>query len=204
MTWQEFNRKIDQLSIFHYFLALIAINVFLISLAIIFYNGHFLLWHYPFSYSGGFETQEDLPNTLSSHLYSASMFLSGIIMFALAYRSYRNSTQRNLFRILLAFVCGSGFLISAFNPDDVKHGFHVLGSALVVSTLWILATNYLFEIRDRLGSEKYFVLQALLQVPIFVYAGFFFADSDLAGAILQKIALFGLCFTLLYAIKIAS
>jgi hypothetical protein len=181
----------------------------LITLAIIFYNDIFYFWAYPFSYLGAANTFDpvtvyfkDNPNILSSLIYSLDMFLSAVIMLFLTLKIYTTHSKENsVFKTMLCFLASFGFLIASFSPDDTRHNFHVLGSALVVASFWILATNYLFEIKDSLKIIKYYSLQIVLQVPIFTYAGFYFLNMDPYSEILQKFALLGLCVVLLYATK---
>lgn len=196
----KIRNKILNLSIFEIFLTLLIINIILIGLAIIFYGDKYLFWEYPFSYAGTAKTVLGANNIISSYFYSASMVLSGLIMFILSYRFYQNKGERKDFILaVVGFVCGGGFLIAGFNPDDTRHNFHVLGSALFVSSLWIFATNFTFEVRKRWGSFKHFLVQAVLQIPIFTYAGLFFADSEPAASITQKFALLGVIIAMLYS-----
>lgn len=184
---------------FYFFLSLAAIDFLFIGAAIHFYAERFHFWIYPFSYAGMISTFEfGFNNPLSRALYGTGMFLSGLLMLALAfYRRRTNPNRRNSF--LLSLVTGAGFLIASFSPDDVSHSSHVIGSALVVATLWITATSYLLKLRPAISLRKYLILQAVLQLPIFACAITFFLNLGLVPNVLQKPALLALLFTLLYA-----
>jgi len=103
---------------------------------------------------------------------------------------------------LLFYVCGLGFIIAGFSPDDTRHIFHVIGSALFVATLWIITTNYLFKLRDTLGRRQYLILQITLQVPIFTYAITYFSDMPIQSLI-QKFTMIGIII-LLYAMRLSG
>lgn len=198
--FKKINNKSEKLSVFDYFLLITITNIVLVSFAIYFYGDKFLFWQYPFSYAGGVMTFTKLPNSLSMYIYSLDMIISGMIILALSYEFYKKSKEhKSLFKTMLCFLAGGGFLIAGFSPDDTRHNFHVLGSALFVATLWILTTNYLFEIKEDLTKFRYYTFQLVLQIPIFAYAGLYFFNIDPASEILQKFALLGLGYTLLYS-----
>lgn len=187
--------------IFNYFLLLFIINVILIGLAIYFYRSHFLFWIYPYSYAGMERTFEtNLPNTTSMYLYAAAMLLSGLIMLVLA-NSYRHiKNHKNGYLSLLFLVAGIGFIIAGLSPDDTRHLYHVIGSALFVAMFWIIATTCLYKIRNHLGYRQYLLLQLILQVPVLAYAATYFLNFDIQSTI-QKFAFFTLPFVLLYATR---
>lgn len=192
----KFNRKSP--SPFSYFLALILVNVVLMALAGIFYNGHFDFLRYPLSDLGATLSQTGLPNTFSSHIYSLNMFLNGAILFLLA-NHFRKFKPDNGLLPLLCFLGGSGAVIAGASPDNIQPVFHDLGSALLVAALWLLATTNIYAIRKRLGKTSYLFLQiAVLQIPIIAYALTFFMRLPL-NDILQKPALLGLAAILLYS-----
>lgn len=187
------------LSVFDYFLALMTINILLMTLAGFFYNGSFHFWTYPFSYLGTAYTQEGLSNTTASHIYSTSMAASAILMFLLANHLRKGNSNGNTLRPMFCLICGSGALIAAISPDDTMHTFHVIGSALMVSTLWAMATTYLIGIQEKIGHIRHYVVQfGFLQIPVLAYAAAFFLGLEPIDSILQKTALFGLAIGLLY------
>jgi len=185
---------------FSFFLFLIFLNFIGISLAVIFYNDKFLLLSYPFSYAGDAYTYQTLSiNTLSSYIYSIDMFLSGFLMLYFSYRRFQYKNDKNSFWFLIPFLCGAGFLIAGLSPDDIRHTFHVIGSALLVATLWLMATSYLLSIRKFVSEQQYYFWQVVLQLPVFAYAITYFAGLDFISSVLQKIAIAGLFSSLLYA-----
>ncbi len=193
---------VDNTSVFDLVLSLFVVNFILIGLAIFFYNGHFQIWQYPFSFSGQVRTEDGLVNLLSSRIYATDMFVSGLIMAKVAVILYKKaSPPEQIFRTLIAAVCAGGFLIASFNPNDTKHAFHVLGSALIVASVWIMTTNYLYEVKEKMKPWQYYGLQALLQLPIFAYAATYFLNLDPISSILQKFALASLCILFLYTLK---
>jgi hypothetical protein len=203
---KKLNDKILNYSIFDYFLLLLIINLALITLALIFYGDKFNYLYYPFSYLGAQKTFNlsinnfsDINNTASSIIYSIDMFVSGLLTFTLFYKFY--STHLEKLQSLLFFVAGLGFIIAGFSPDDARHNFHVLGSALFVACLWILASNYLLMLGKNISRAKFYLLEALLQIPIFGYATAYFLNMDPYSEILQKIALVSLFFIFLYSTK---
>ncbi len=191
-------KKIKNLSPFHYFLILVIANLALMILADIFYNGRFDFLRYPLSDLGSAFNQVGLPNTVASNIYSVGMFLTGILLFFLAHK-LRKTRQNNTSSPLLAFMGGSGALIAGASPDDTLYAFHVIGSTLLVASLWALATMNLYEVRKNLGHAKYYFLQfAILQTPIIAYALAFFMGLKI-NDILQKPAFISLAFILLYS-----
>lgn len=189
---------------YYYFLTLLLTNFVLVTLAIIFYRDRFDFWWYPFSSAGDALTQSGFPNTLSSRIYGLDMILTGIIMLGLAIMYWRMRPKLLSLQAIIAFLGGSGALIAALNPDDLSHSLHVLGSALLFAALWLLATNYISLASAKLGKVRSFLLQLILQLPIFVYAATYFLNIDPASYILQKIAIAGLVITLLYTPKPAG
>ncbi len=193
-------KKALSLPVFDYFLALFIVNIILMTIAGFFYNGTFHFWTYPFSYLGTAYTQEGHLNTVASHIYSADMIASALILFLLANHLHKKNIKKNSLKPILCFVAGSGAIIAAFAPDDTMSTFHVIGSALLVSSLWALATDFLYDIRHNIGKSKYYTLQfAILQFPIFLYAAAFFLSLDPIDDILQKPAFLGLTVALLYS-----
>ena len=199
-------KLIDRLSnipTIYYFVLLIAINVLFLTIAGLLYNGKFLFWEYPLSFLGmKYTFAEKAINTYSMYFYGASMFLSGITMLALALRNRIKHLKNDSLRSLLYLLAGSGLFIAAFSPNDTSHSFHVLGSALFISIMWILATSKLHEIREQLGIARYWLMQSFLQIPIFIYAFAYFCSIDPLGSIMQIITLFsiGLTTILIHAI----
>jgi hypothetical protein len=192
--------KLINLSEFDYFLLLVIVNLVLIPAAIVYYNGTFLFWQYPFSSAGDAFSQSGLLNTTGSRIYSLNMILSGSIMLFLSRRFDQGKNEhKNNNRAILSFICGLGFLIASFSPDDTRHQFHVLGSALAIASLWLMATGYLFEIAKNLQPRVYILFQSLLQIPIIAYAGAYFLKIDPTSYVLQKFALVGLFTSLLFS-----
>lgn len=191
-------RKITPVFSTYYLLwALCITNVLLIGLAIILYNGNFLLWQYPFSFAGTVNTVAGLPNAVSSHIYQLDMAISGLIMFAAA-KSFSNENE-SYFKVLLGTLCGIGFFIASLSPDDTRHAFHVIGSGLVVASLWILTIANLFKLKTKLSAKRYYLFQSLSQIPLYAYAITYFLNIDPLSAVLQKFALLGVGSSLLYS-----
>jgi hypothetical protein len=187
-------------SFFKLFLTLIAINVVLLTLAIISYNGAFDGAINPFSAAGDYRTLAGLPNTLSMYLYSLDMAINGLILLIFSYKFYKkNGDSAGIVKPLLCFLAGCGFLIASASPDDIRHSTHVLGSAIAIASLWIIATNYIYEIRKKVKPTTYYLMQGILQIPIFTYAGTYFFGVDPLSYVVQKYALAGLCIALLYS-----
>lgn len=192
--------KTKQQSFLKLFLTLIIINVVLLTLAIKLYNGTFDGVVNPFSGAGDYRTLAGLPNTLSMYLYSLDMAINGLILLVFAYKFYKkNGDSAGIIKPLLCFLAGCGFLIASASPDDIRHSTHVLGSAITIASLWIIATNYIYEIRKKIKPVTYFVIQGILQIPIFTYAGTYFFGVDPLSYIIQKVALAGLCLGLLFS-----
>jgi hypothetical protein len=143
------------------------------------------------------------PNAISSLIFSLDMFLSGFILFYFARRRYQERDGRSLVFFLLPLLAGAGYVIAGFSPDDTHHVFHVLGSALYVALLWIMATGFIYETKSQMPAWKYYLLQFILQVPIFTYAFTYFANLDISSGI-QKITVIGLLISLLYSTYILS
>lgn len=187
-------------SFFKLFLALIVINVILLTLAIKLYNGDFNGVINPFSAAGDYWTLAGEKNTLSMYLYSLDMVINGIVLLVFAYKFYKqNGDSAGITKPLLCVLAGCGFIISGLAPDDIRHSFHVLGSSMAIASLWAIATNYIYQSRKRLSPAAYYLLQAVLQVPILAYAATYFSGIDPLSYIIQKYALAGLCIGLLYS-----
>lgn len=192
-------KKILNLSVFDYFLVLLMVNILLMTLAGFYYNGIFHFWTYPFSYLGTSYTTSGLTNTVASRIYSFDMILSAAILFFLTNHLRRENGRHTSLKPILCFVAGSGAIIAAFAPDDTMSTFHVIGSALLVSSLWALATDFLYDIKTDIGKNKYYTFQSVLQIPIFAYALAFFLSLDPIDDILQKPAFLGLTIAILYS-----
>lgn len=194
--------KREKQSFLKLYLGLFAINIVFITLAILFYNGIYDNLNYPFSFAGDYQTVGGQSNCLSMYIYGIGMALSGVLM--LYATSILKKSKASTLKTLFGLICGIGFLIASLNPDDIRHSFHVLGSAMFIASLWILATSYIVEIRKDIKPMNYYLLQAVLHVPIFVYAGTYFLNIDPLSYILQKFALLGLGFTLIYTSHISD
>ena len=199
----KIHHKITTLAPYDFFYWLTIINVLLIGAAIIFYNGRFLFWDYPFSSAGATYTVAGAKNLLSQRIYRSDMLISGLIMFSFAYNSVKNRSEtQKLLKTLLSSVAGIGFVTAAFSPDDTAHNLHVFSSALIVSMIWLLATNYLVEVRKYLKGKTYYWFQLILQIPLFVYALTYFLQLDPTSYSIQKFALLGIGVVLLCSTSI--
>lgn len=197
---KQIKNIIAKLSAFDFFVALILINAVFIFFGLIFYNGNFIFWLYPFSYLSAVRTIVGLPNHVSSIIYSFEMFFSSLIMFCLFYNFYKNKfKENNLFILIFTFFCACGFLVATFSPDDTRQYFHILGSSLVVFSLWLITTKYLLNLKSKLGQKKYYLWQAVLQIPIFAYGLTYLFRIEPTATVLQKFAFLGLGLALLYA-----
>jgi len=194
--------KTERELVFHSFLLLFAANIILVSIAIFLYNGNFDGLKYPYSYAGDYRTVDGSLNTFSMYVYSLDMAISGLIMLFLA--AHALLAKRAATKFLLYLMAGFGFLIASISPDDIRHSSHVLGSALAIASLWIISTYSVFEIRTQVQPIKFASLQAIIQIPIFAYAGTYFLNIDPLSYILQKFALLGLCISLLYSVYLSS
>lgn len=182
-------------SIFQVFLALIITNVILLSLGIFFYPEKFLFWQYPFSYIGALKSVNGLNNFLSSIIYSLNMIINAFLILFLSF-IYRYQKIFLLSKIML--LSSAGFLISAFCPDDTKHELHMIGSALAVASLWLMANYYFFINKDKLKSKGIYLLQGLFHFSFIIYALTVFLDLNPIDGLWQKISFFILGFVLLY------
>lgn len=162
------------------FLGAYLLNAVLIGMASLLYNGPFNIFIDPLSAIGMAATIDGAPNHTATLVYSAAMLLSGMIMAVLVVRMRRLPHER-LERWLFV-ICGLGFFIAGLSPDDTRHSTHVLGSALVIAILWIVATTAVQAARRP-------VLQVVLQGFILAYALTYFFNLDPANAIIQKCAL---------------
>jgi len=187
---------LDNLSVYKLWLCLILVNIILIGLALSFYNSRFDIINYPFSYAGGVFTQDGLKNTISSRIYSLDMLVSGLIMLLMARVRVKSP---KIYEMSLSIIGGVGFIIASLAPDDTRHIFHVIGSAMAVASLWLLAIIQIGKIKDSIGLGKFIVMQVILQVPIFAYAITYFLDIDPLAHQLQKLALLGLITVLLFS-----
>ena len=196
---KKISKRIVNFPVSNFFVVLFVINIIFIYLGIYFYKGTFLFWQYPFSDIGATKAIGGIENYKASLIYTIDMILSGLIMLGLTYHYYKKIHKRNLLITVLCFLCGGGFIIAGLSPDDIRPNIHVLGSALAITALWILATNYLFEIKKQLKPKVYYLLQSVLQIPIFAYAFAYFSGTKPADGILQKFTLAGMSFVLIYA-----
>lgn len=194
------NKKyICKLKIFDYFILLFGVNVLFIGLSYWFYNGNFDFWLMPYSILSDTINQFG-SNYFGSLFYSLAMFLSGLVMFYFAYNYYKNNHKGKIgFINLISFLGAGGFFIAALSPHDLRPDPHALGSALAVASLWVLTTHFLFELREKLNRLEYYILQMILQVPIFAYAFSYVFILKPEDATLQKISFITLVFVLLYS-----
>jgi hypothetical protein len=166
-------------------------NVVLILLAIFFYNGSFSFWQYPFSELGTLTSMAHLDNTVASRIFSLDMIVNFIIFLSLS-RLFGSKINKTI-----CMVGGLGFLVGGFSPDDIMHSSHVLGMSLGVASLWLIDNSLIIEKKPQLSSKNFLSLLFLANIPIFVYAGTFFANVDPLAYIFQKITLFSIVFVLL-------
>ncbi len=188
--------RLTELNLFRW---LIVINVVFLSLAGLFYSGHFSFVIDPISYLGGAASTSGVDNSTSMYIYGLDMALSGLVMILLAVRS-RSAETGGLehYKALIYLLCGVGFLIASVSPDDSLHRFHVLGSSIAVAMLWILATTGISSKGTGLTTRRYLLLQAVLQIPVLTYAGLFFARIEPLASAIQKPALLGIMIILVY------
>lgn len=179
-------------------LLLIFTNLFLIGLALFFYNSRFDLINYPFSYAGDVLTQDGFKNAISSRIYSLDMLISGLIMFLLV--KFHTKTPK-IYLMALSLVGGIGFLIASFAPDDTRHIFHVAGSAMVVASFWFMAMVQLFNIKDKIKGSVFVGMHLILQIPILAYAFTYFLNIDPLSYQLQKLAFLALAIVLIFSVN---
>jgi len=164
-------------------------------LGIFFYPEKFLFWQYPFSYIGTVKSVNGLDNFLSSIIYSLDMIISAFLILFLSF-IYRRKKIFLLSKIM--FLGFAGFLIAAFCPDDIKHELHMIGSALAVASLWLIANYYFFVNKKNLKSKIIYLLQGLFHFSFIIYALTVFLDLNPIDGLWQKISFSILCFILLY------
>ncbi len=180
------------------FFQLVAINVILVALAIIFYSGSGSDINEYFSYIGKLKTAEGTQNIISMSIFSLEMIISGLILLLFSKRYHdKNHTPNSDIKSFCCLIAGIGFLMVGFFPDDIGHATHVMGIYLAVGFLWVLATNYLYESRKVIKPFLYYILQIPLQIAIFSYAFIYFLNMNPVSYVMQKIAIAWLCIVFL-------
>lgn len=176
------------------YLLLALANTIFLFLAIKSYNGPFNFWTRPYSDSGTTLILSGLANTTGQIFFSLSMFISGIILLNIAKLHLKNKSAE----FWLALIGGLGFLLTSASPDDIAHPRHVLGAALGVASLWLLATIQLSKVKfvyPRITQT----IQVILQFAICFYALTYFLDIKPLTFVLQKITIFSLILSLPYS-----
>ena len=190
-------REITNINTYHLLWTLVLTNVILLSLAGIFYVGDFRFFAYPFSHLGAVISQSGADNFLSSSLYTASMVVSGILMFILAIKYFIRETEKNFVLGITCILGFVGFVIAGLSPDDVLPREHVFGTALSFASLWVLATYFLYGSRIRLGRKRYLFVQFTYQLLVIAYGTIFFGNLDQIAPVVQKPAVIALIMALL-------
>jgi hypothetical membrane protein len=186
-----------------FFYIMLLLDIVLMFMAGLLYSGRFQFWNYPLSYLGAYYARNGAVNSRSFLLYDTSMIINGILMLLVSYCFYFNKyLKRRMFKAVISFICGLGFII-AISPDDLAHPYHVLGSSLAVAGLWILSMTLLSDIKSDLKKYEFYLLQAILQIPIFTYAATYFLNLSYSSFV-QKIAVLGLVVTLIASTKVSS
>lgn len=197
----ELEKNPKKQSAYDIFVWMIFVDIILIFLAVVFYNGNFLFWEYPLSTSGvAYTYVESNSNLISMCLFSMAMIFSALSLSKFGLYLLRQSAEKHrVGKLAVGFVGSIGFVITAFSPDDVRHSAHILGLALAVTAVWLTAFFYVAEIGGKVATRAFVAAELLLNLPLFAYIQAYFIKFDPSSYNFQKISLSTICVVLLWS-----
>jgi hypothetical protein len=158
----------------------------------------FLFWEYPLSDLGRCSTAAGAPNWASLAAFCFGMVRGALTMSSLGASFLRERRAgHSVLEAALAFSAAAGFLGTCV-PHDLCHTGHVIGSAMMVFSLWALAVLLLVEAARRAAKALALSGQLLLQGTVLTYAVAYVADLPFKQAA-QKCAVAGLFLVLCLA-----
>ncbi|MBN2698257.1 MAG: hypothetical protein JXR52_05475 [Bacteroidales bacterium] len=174
-VWINVNRYLNYL---------FGITVISFILGAITYGEDFSFYKHAYSHLAMVRTKNGSPNHISMVIVSFSLMLSSIICFRIE-RHLNGKHNHWLFSL-----CSIGYLLM-LAPCDILNSVHVIGSALVIGSLWFFTVIRLIQLITFTGIFRFIVLQMLLQGTVLPYA-YMYVSGFPARHAMQKLALFGL------------
>lgn len=189
-------------NIYRLFFLLVFINCIFISLAIFSYGQPFLFWQYPLSHLGATLTENGFNNMRAAYLFISDMLVSSIIMLIITYFFWQNKNIRYYaFKFYLSLFSGIGFILAAF-PCNLYDPIHIAGSAITITSFWLLIIIFLQEIK-KYFYYAYILLHLLLHSTLIAYALTFILNFP-SKQLFQKLAVLGLFLALMISLRIMS
>lgn len=197
----ELDKSLKGQVIFKLFARMVFVDIVLIALAVIFYNGNFLFWQYPLSTSGvAYTYVESNSNIVSMYFFGLAMAFSALSLIDFGLKMLRQKIEKHyIVKAYLGFTGALGFLLTAFSPDDVRHYCHIYGMAAGVTAVWLIAFVYTAEVRRKIARDRFIAMELVLNLPLFAYAQAYFISFDPASYSFQKISLMTVCIVLLWS-----
>ena len=182
-----------------YFIGLVVVNVVFGRLAARTFPGGFFAFTYPLSDLGATVTREGYTNPVAPWIFSAGMLISAGVMFALSSRVRAEAAGYGQHPEPLATLCtvaAVGFLLMPA-PHDLPgyHTVHVIGSSLVVFSLWAISQMHVAAIWRAGGLARAWLVAIALHGCVVGYAVFFVLDLP-AKQLAQGLAVIALSVTL--------
>ena len=167
-----------------------------IIVSIALYGERFRFWEFPYSGLGATKTVNGYANPKAMLVFATDMICIGIILLIISIvsGSDRALPYRRL-RTIFAASGGFGAFVATF-PHDIYPTQHILGSAFLVGSLWVLAVFLIIDISRSISSTIALRFHFLLHMTVVSYAIAYVANV-LSKQIFQKIAVFGLSVVLL-------
>lgn len=171
-----------------------------IVMAMLLFAERFRFWTYPFSDLGGIKTPGGLPNEKAMIAFSADMISCGVILASVAVATARRPALPHAsVRVVFSVVASLGAFVAAF-PDDVFSTQHMLGSGLLIGSLWVQALLLCEDVHARAGAPPAIRLHLILHTTILSYAFTYVIGVDIKH-LFQKVALAGVFFVLLRTLE---
>lgn len=173
---------------------LLASNIIFLTLAGVFYNGHYRFWQDPISTLGVTVTEAGQINTAGAVCFGLNMLFCTLGFLALSRLLYQRGHHTWSMAPAIAAI---GFMVAAFSPDNLRHQTHVLGMSLGIFMLWLMLTVGFWLQRHKISYERYWIGLLAFQFPIIAYAIIYYTRIDNSAAPWQKLAMVGLSYSLM-------
>lgn len=139
-------------------------------LAIVVYEGPFLVWKYALSDLGAVRTKYNAVNTASRLVFIWGFAVSSYIMARVGFHYLKHDHLTwNKPKGVLSLLASLGFLIFLY-PHDMNKQIHTLGAGLMVGSCYLFANVILFEMRSGMDKWRWVYYQGILHVSVLSYA----------------------------------
>jgi hypothetical protein len=168
----------------------------------LFYADPFHFWQHALSEIGTTRTLLGTPNLASSLIVTTGLFIIGRLLLEVA-RVYRNNKvySKRIIKSNLAYCASLGAFIS-ISPNDLLHSIHTFGSATLIGGTFLLTMIMIWDYQDHYGSNKAYLVMAVLTISVIAYAITYFSGLEIKQAV-QKICLINMLLTIYQRTRIS-